>query len=245
MISVFYTGDRRHNEKVMQINHFKFLKSLAQIDTVGVNFYTKDFQDRGECPFDEGGPDTKLRRGQGGAVQVWDFVTSVDRSQGDIVIKLRTDVWFTESSIDVISKQVKDIVDGKSDIVFFGSDLVNDNQGKENEVIPIAHGDPPRIQDFVIAARKNKLTPSAQVIQDLLNISPKKRRSGNKTFRDIVPNNVTAYTVLCHLWLIRKWYDDYPDNHTVCGDYIQSYIDDGKNVDDILLPALNWWSSYK
>jgi len=245
MISIFYTGDKRHNSEIMRQNHSALFDRLKMLDSIDVQFYTKDYPNRGECPFDEGGADTKLRRGQGGAVQVWDFVTSVDRSQGEIVLKLRTDIWFTESSLEVVVKHVQDIIAGNTDIVFFGSDLVNDNQGKIHEVIPIRNGDPPRIQDFVIAARKDKLTPSQNVIQDLLNISPKKRRSGNKTFRDIVPNNVVAFTVLCHLWLIRRWYDQYPSNHTVCGDYIQSYIDDGKNIDDILRPALTWWSNYK
>jgi hypothetical protein len=245
MISVFYTGDRRHNEKIMEQNHFRFLKQIATIDHVDVKFYTKDFAERGVCPFDEGGDDTRLRRGQGGAVQVWDFVTSVDRSPGEIVIKLRTDVWFTDSSIRVITQHLQDIVNNRSDIVFFGSDLVNDNQGKEHEVIPIANGDPPRIQDFVVIARKSSLEPSYKVIEDLLNISPKKRRSGNKTFRDIVSSTAKASTVLCHLWLIRRWYDTMPTDHVVCGDYIQSYIEDGKNVDDILQPALDWWSTYK
>lgn len=244
MISIFYTGDRRHNAKVAEQNHARLFDEIRRLDDVQIDFYTKDFAGRGVCPFDEGGADVRLRRGEGGAVQVWDFVTGVDRSVGDIVIRMRTDTWFTESSIAVIIEHVKKIIAGERDIAFFGSDLVNDNQGQEHRAIEIANGDPPRIQDFLIIARRDRLTPSDKVIQHLLDINPRKRRSGNKSFRDIVPANVSACTVLCHIWLIRQWYDQYPTNHQVCHDYIYSYVDDGKNVDDILQPALDWLETY-
>ena len=245
MISVFYTGDKRGNPNVMQDNHNLFLRQLASLDDVQVNFYTKDYEHRGQCPFDEGGADTSYRRGQGGAVQVWDFYQSVARSSGDIVIKLRTDVWITNSAAQVILAHTKDVLDEKLDIAFFGSDLVNDNVGKDCEVIAIDRYDPARIQDFIIIARKDRLTPGDKVISDMLNMSPKKIRSGNKTFRALVPNGANAATVLCHLWLIRKTYDSTPSDYEVASDYVQSYITDGKNLDGVLQPALDWLETYK
>ena len=245
MISVFYTGDRRHNPKIAEENHGKFFDKLRLLDEVEIHYFTKDYINRGVCPFDEGGPDVKLRRGQGGAVQVWDFCQSVDRVSGDVIIRLRTDIWFTESSIKHIINHVTDILNDQRDIVFFGSDLVNDNQGKEHEVIEIDRYDPARIQDFIVVARRKNLVPSATVIKGLLSTSPKKVRSGNKTFRTIVPEGSRAATVLCHLWLVRKHYDTMPTNHQVCGDYIYSYVEDGKNVNDILAPAIDWWKSWQ
>jgi hypothetical protein len=245
MISVFYTGDRRGNPDVMQDNHREFLRELALLDDVQVNFYTKDYPERGRCPFDEGGADTHYRRGQGGAVQVWDFYQSVERSQGDIVVKLRTDVWITKSSLKVLLHHIEQVVKDQRDIVFFGSDLVNDNVGIEHRTIEIDRYEPARIQDFVVAARKNKLTPGHQVIADMLAISPKKVKSGNKTFRALVPDGARAATVLCHLWLIRQRYDTMPSDYRVAQDYIQSYITDGKNLDGVLQPALDWLETYK
>ena len=245
MISVFYTGDRRGNPDVMALNHQTLLEKIAELDPVEVIFYTKDNTERAHCPFDEGGPDTSYRRGQGGAVQVWDFYQGVNKSQGEIVLKLRTDVWITHSAMAVILEQLQNIIDGTADIVFFGSDLVNDNVGKEKEVIAIDRHEPARIQDFIIAARVDKLSPGKKVIQDMLSISPKKIRSGNKTFRALVPEGAKASTILCHLWLIRKFYDAMPTDKLVCHDYINSYITDGKNLDGILQPALDWWTTYK
>lgn len=245
MISVFYTGDRRHNPAIAEANHSEFFKQLRTLDEVEVHYFTKDYPGRGMCPFDEGGPDVKLRRGQGGAVQVWDFCQSVNQVKGDVVIRLRTDIWFTKTAINHIINHINDVVSDQRDIVFFGSDLVNDNQGKEHEVIEIDRYEPARIQDFIVVARRNRLVDNNTVIAGLLATSPKKIRSGNKTFRTIVPEGSRAATVLCQLYLIRKYYNTTPSDHQVCGDYIYSYVEDGKNVNDVLVPAIKWWESWK
>lgn len=245
MISIFYTGDRRHNFDVMRENHANMIQQLSTLDTVEVSWFTKDYAQRGVCPFNEGGADDHLRRGQGGAVQVWDFMSSADRVQGDVVIKFRTDIWFTESSRQVIMQHVQDILQGRMDIVFFGSDLVNDNQGQEHTVYDITPHDPARIQDFIIAARRSSLADSQQVIDRMLAMPPKKVRSGNKTFRYILGTNCRAQGVRCHLWLIRRYYASTPTDQQVCHDYIMSYMDQSKVKDNSVLdPAWAWWSTY-
>jgi hypothetical protein len=246
MISVFYTGDRRHNPVIMRDNHDRILQALSRLAPVEVAWFTKDFAHRGQCPFDEGGADMHLRRGQGGAVQVWDFITGVERLTGDIRIKFRTDLWFTDSACAVIVDHVRDIMKGHIDVVYFGSDLINQNHGKENESYEITRHDPARIQDFIVAVRPGALKHSQDVISSMLDMAPKKVRSGNKVFRNILREDARARGVMCHVWLIRKWYESRPTDRDVCLDYIRSYMDQAKNEFlDVLDPAWAWWATYQ
>lgn len=261
MISVFYTGDRRHNPDVMRDNHDGMIQKLATLAPVEVAWFTKDFADRGDCPFDEGGDDMIMkrdaengrpamipnyRRGQGGAIQVWDFLNGAERLTGDIVIKFRTDLWFTESVQAVIIDHVRDIIKDNIDVVYFGSDLTNNNQGKEHETYQVNHYDPPRIQDFCIAARRSCLADAQQVTDRMLAMPPKKVRSGNKVFKYILGDFARARGVLCHLWLIRKFYDTMPTDRDVCRDYIASYQDRTRpEVNALLDPAWQWWADYQ
>jgi hypothetical protein len=259
MISIFYTGDRRHNAEIMRENHEPVIQELATLDSVEVSWFTKDYADRGHCPFDEGGDDrimkrgkqgdhwiTNYRRGQGGAVQVWDFLTSAERVTGDIVIKFRTDVWFTDSARNVLIQHVRDIIKDNVDVIYFGSDLVNDNQGKEHEVYEVTAHDPARLQDFVIAARRTSLNTAQRATDRMLAMPPRKIRSGNKTFRYILGDFARARGVLCHLWLIRKSYDSQPTDRDVCRDYIDSYMSRTRLEENHLLDAAwDWWTTYQ
>lgn len=242
MIGIFYIGDKRHNLDLAKTNHQPLIDQLSGIANVNVYDFTKGFPGRGVCPFDDGGEDTELQRGASGAVQVWDFATSVDRITDDIVIKMRTDVWLTESSVKVIIDHVKQIIAGQQDIVFFGCDVVNDNQGIEHQATPVTQSDPARIQDFIIAAKRSALPPTTTVVNRLLSTVFGKRVSGNQTFRALVNPDTQACTVLCHIWLIRKPYHWRPTDSEVYNDFVQTYIK--RSNKELFDPAVNWWRQY-
>lgn len=241
MIGFFYTGDNRGNSSVMKQNHKKLFDKVQDVSDYKIYDYTKSSNLRISNPFDDGSPDLSYRRGIGGGVQVWDFITSTNAIPENIVVKLRTDVWFTDSAITVFVEMLQDVISNTKDIVYFGSDWLNENAGKHKEVISLEGANLTRIQDFVIVANKSKLKDLNEVTHNLLASIPSKMRSGNKTFRGIIGKDAKAYTVLCHLWLIRKTYETVPTDQEVCWDYIQSYINDGKN--DSMIPAVNWWKN--
>ena len=263
MIAVFYTGDVRHNQDIAVANHKLLIDRLNELAPVNVYRFTRDDPDRGECPYDPplniDDPDVVYRRGQGGAVQVWDFMRSVQRTQEPIVIRLRTDLWFTDSSIAVIVNEVQALVDNEYGIAYFGSDWVNDTIGEENLKLVVDINYDPHVQDFVVAARRDSLKSFESVMTKMDQGIPNKRRSGNKTFRYIVPNaqvgkdrweqTVKTYRILCQIYLIRQDYREYPDDMLVCRDYIQSYIVDDKiksvkksfMLPHLMQDAVNWW----
>ena len=173
-------------------------------------------------------------------------------------MRLRTDLWFTDSSINCICYEIQEILAGNTDIAYFGSDWINDNAGLVNKRLPVDIGIDGVVQDFVVVANRKKLKSFEQVLETIDNINPNKQRSGNKSFRFIVPTiiigeqrqqNAIVFRTLCQIWLIRKTYEQYPDDDIVCRDYIQSYIADDKtkvnkkNLADIhpMQSAVNWW----
>lgn len=263
MIAVFYTGDVRHNQDIAAANHKLLIDQLRKLGEVNVYKFTRDDPERGECPYDPpmdiNDPDVVYRRGQGGAVQVWDFMRGVQRTQEPIVVRLRTDLWFTTSSIEVIVNEIQALINNEYGIAYFGSDWVNQTIGAENLKLNVNINSDPHVQDFVVAARRDSLKSFESVIEKINEINPNKRRSGNKTFRFIVPNQavgkhgweqtVDIYRILCQIYLIRQDYSEYPSDQLVCRDYIQSYIVDDKakaGKKNLVIPhpmqdAVNWW----
>lgn len=260
-VALFYTGDKRHNLEIAKQNHQKLFDRLKNIVDINIYWFTKDDPSRGVCPYEEGDPnlDTVYRRGQGGGIQVWDFVRSCERTTEPYVIRLRTDVWFTDSSIDVICHEVKEIIEGRSDIAYLGSDWIHENAGKIYQKLVVIDGVAPGVQDFVIIANRANLKPGQQVIDYINGLNPKKRRSGNNLFKLLIPmhqlengsyvQEISAYRILCQLWLIRKTYTAYPTDNDVCKDYIQSYILDDKSeigkktfiIPHPMQAATDWW----
>lgn len=259
-IAIFYTGDIRHNLEIVKQNHQKLFDRIAELIQYNVYWFTKDDPDRGVCLFEEGAPnlDNSYRRGQGGGIQVWDFYRSCERTTEPYVMRLRTDVWFTDSSISIVCEEIKKILAGKTDILFFGSDWIHANSGKIYHKMVVIDGVPCRVQDFVIVANRSQLKPGKEVIDYINGLAAKKRRSGNNLFKLLIPmtkteyfhfQDVNAFRILCQTWLIRKTYTSYPSDNEVCKDYIQSYILDDKleiSKKTFVIPhpmqdAVNWW----
>jgi len=257
-ISMIYTGDVRGNHLWMARNHLPLIMELQKICEVESLDFTKSSDKRGDNPYDHKEPDIKYRRGEGGAVQLWDFVHGVDNSDGDIVIKMRTDIWFEESAVNAVVESVKKIIEGDIDAVYLGSDWLNGHHGQRFEIedmTPATKLTP----DFCIVARRSALRSSDKIRQQIADTKVQKRRSGNKTFRWLMTEGreMTGVTkmIFCRIWLIRKFYEEWPDDWEVVRDYIQSYLvtkegrvekknfvdKDGNQVDNPMQVAVDWW----
>lgn len=261
MLAIFYTGDVRHNTGLTYKNHKKLFEKIKRITQFNVYYFTRNDPDRGICPYDppaeQNDPDNVYRRGQGGAVQLWDFLRGVQRTTEPYVLRLRTDVWLTESAMTGICNEIKNMIDGNGDIFYFGSDWINENAGIVYEKSPILIDSDKTIQDFIILAKRDKITSFDECIESINKVVPNKRRSGNKMFRYLIPLTseriqlANPFRVLCQVWLVRKTYTEYPSDNEVCKDYIQSYIVDDKakaGKKNLIVPhpmqaATDWWRS--
>lgn len=238
MIAVCYTGDIRGNQEIAKANHKKLFDKLSALAKINIYWFTKNTSARGECPYEENIPDDRYRRGQGGAIQVWDFVNAIYSVNETYVIRMRTDTWFTDSAIEIIFNETREVLEGRTDVAFFGSDLINNNQGTDYKKIFVDINGVARIQDFIVVANKNKLRSKQDIYDTIEATKPKKRRSGNKLFRYIIVNGSNAYTILCHIFLIRKNYPSTPNDMEVFKDYLDSYSD--PKFDELLKPAYDW-----
>ena len=260
MIDVVYTGDLRSTKSVSEQNHKLFFDELDKVTKYRVHDFTvpnladiisspgeKDFT---PCPFDRGGKDQYWvrpyhRRGQGGCVQVWQFMNAVKLTENPFIIRMRPDLWFTKDSIDVIIKELKLILNGDYNIAFFGSNWLEGGIGCYHEKIELSKAGeievPQRTEDFLIIARRDGLKSYKETIDGLIAQGDANgTRSGNKCFRDIIPKHSQAFKHLCQLYLLRTTYNKgYPTDKQVCYDYLMSYCkseyEEGK-----MKPAFDW-----
>lgn len=257
-ISMIYTGDVRGNHLWMARNHLPLIMELQKICEVESLDFTKSSAKRGDNPYDHKEPDIKYRRGEGGAVQLWDLVHAIDNCDGDIIIKMRTDIWFEESAVMAVVESVKKIIEDEIDAVYLGSDWLNGHHGQRFEIEDMTSATK-LTPDFCIVARRSSIRASDKIRQQIADTKPQKRRSGNKTFRWLMTEGreMTGRTkmIFCRIWLIRKFYEDWPDDWEVVRDYIQSYLvtkeggiekknffdDQGNPVDNPMQTAVDWW----
>jgi len=210
MIAIVYIGQRRFQETTKQ-NHKKFLTELSKEFKIKIYDFIKDAPDPA-CPYD-----------RSGTVQVWDFVHAIEKVQEEIVIKLRTDVWFTDSSIRVVIQELKKIVEKSLDLAYFGINLRH-HYSAEYHMSNAQHEK--KVMDFIIIARKNKLRSSQDIINSLS--STIKEQSGNKFFRLLMTPDTIAVSISCQLYLVRQSYT-FTENWQIINDWVSEYrkTDDG------------------
>ena len=111
-IAVVYIGQRKF-DKTSTANHQVLVELLKTQHTIKVYDFTRP------------GPSTDGPFSSSGGVQVWDFLQAVKSVDEDIVIKLRTDLWFTRNSMSVVLSELNEIINGNTDVAFMGVDFTN------------------------------------------------------------------------------------------------------------------------
>ena len=253
MIDIVYTGDVRSTPEVSKQNHQMFFDEISKVSKYQIHDFTSPKGERNftPCPFDRGGKDEywikdKLRRGQGGGVQVWQFMNAVKLTKNPYVIRMRTDNWFTKKSIKIILKELKAIMNNEYEIGFFGSNWLEGAIGEEHEKILLTKkGElevPIRTEDFLIISKRDGLKNFDETINGLIAIKGANGiRSGNKCFRFIIPQKSEAYKHLCQIYLMRNTYNKgYPTDKQVCYDYLMSYCKSEHEAGK-MEPSLEWW----
>ena len=223
-LAIFYIGADRFPE-VGYENHKNLISQISQLIPTKIYYFTHSFAGRGQCPWQESG-----------AIQVWDFMESVNRTSEDIVIKLRSDLWFTPSSEAAVIKELQKILNNTQDASFMGSNW-KEYLGHEYTTVP--SNESATLQDFVVMARRTTLMPKETVYNRINNLGGGKKACGTKVFKSILQPAAIAFNVFCQIYLVRKSYDQV-DPWQVGFDYISSYKKQYKMPD-----ALPWYMSTK
>lgn len=202
-IAVVYIGQRKF-DKTSKANHQALLDLLRTQHTVNVYDFTRP------------GPSIDGPFTSSGGVQVWDFLQAIKTVPEDIIIKLRTDTWFTNNSMPVVLYELNEIVSGNNDVAFMGIDFTN-HYDKLHERIDASTTK--KVTDFVVIANRAKLDTEESIVTRL---NGPKHKSGNVMFKYILAPQARAVSVSCQMYLLRKDYSN-PDNWQIYHDWTSEY----------------------
>jgi len=234
-IAIVYIGLPRF-EETSRINHEKLIARLNQHWQVIEYDFSQPKLDRSTCPF----PSNDIGAAK---IQVWDFYKAVEQVQEQFIIKIRKDVWFTNSSINVMVEEVANIVSGQQDISFCGMGLLGSPPNRDLKENPLwketyfkyPHSVLNKVLDWVIICNKEKLRNSEESLAALHVGKMSKYKSANSTYNLICSRHCKPYVVACQIYLIRDNYQDYPTDWQVGQDMLKKMPHD---------PVLhNWWFS--
>jgi hypothetical protein len=201
-IAVVYIGQRKF-DKTSTANHQALIELLKTQHTVNVYDFTRP------------GTSTDGPFQSSGGVQVWDFLQAVKAVDEDIIIKLRTDLWFTRNSMSVVLSELNEIVNGNNDVAFMGVDFTN-HYDKLHERSDATNK---KVTDFAIISRRSSLDTEESIVTRL---NGPKHKSGNVMFKYILAPDARAVNISCQMYLLRKDYDT-PDNWQIYSDWTSEY----------------------
>lgn len=201
-IAVVYIGQRKF-DATSRTNHDRLLESLRAKYEINVYDFTRS------------GPSTTGPFQSSGGIQVWDFLQAVKQVEEDIIIKLRTDTWFTTNSMSVVLSELDEIVNGNNDVAFMGVDFTN-HYDKLHERSDATNK---KVTDFAIIARRSSLDTEDSIVTRL---NGPKHKSGNVMFKYILAPDARAVNISCQMYLLRKDYD-VPNNWQIYSDWTSEY----------------------
>jgi hypothetical protein len=211
MIALFYIGFPKFQEET-KANHEKLIARLSQIAPVQVyDFLQPHFQSRADLPcFGD--------FGSAGGIQVWDFMKAAQALKEPVIVKLRTDLWFCESSLEVVAREVESVLKGHNDVSYLGSNIKTNFDKKDYRYHATEHK---KVPDFVVVARREAVLDIERV-RERLTEHRDNVANGNKVYKIITPNLDLSYSVNCHIFLMRQALKD-PDDWKVGKAFISDY----------------------
>jgi len=199
-VAILYIGHPRFKDLSMP-NHKKLIDAISTKFKVTIYDFTQPILDRSECPFTSSG-----------GIQLWDFYTSIDKIKEDVIIKIRTDLFFTDSSIIHIISELKKIVDNQIDVSFLGLGLLSEHVDSEvykQEYYSYTYHKSGKVLDWIVIVNKKYISTKEIVFKDLTTGKSSRNGSGNYTWKlivNLVKPPVRSNVVSCHTALIRKFY---------------------------------------
>ena len=171
-IAFVYTGERRF-EKIGKENHRHLFQTLSEFTSFKI--IDKCKKDRNNDEFNLSGPN-----------QIWDFYKAIDDVKEDIIIRMRTDVWFTPSSVPHIVNEILATKNGNQHFSLIGSELFNhynvEYKTYDLPDIRIPAKSHVKTADFMCIVNKNNLRDKQEIYNELKN---EKSKSGNRLWQKI------------------------------------------------------------
>jgi len=170
-IGFVYTGERRF-EKIGKENHKLLYNRLSEFTPFKIYDQCKD--DRSNDEFELSAPN-----------QIWDFYKALPVVKERIVIRMRTDIWFSKSSIPHVVNEILATKQGKRTFTLIGSELFRHyNNEYDTYDLPEIKKDKAKVKtaDFITIADKEVLRPKEEIYEWL---KTEKSKSGNRLWQKI------------------------------------------------------------
>ena len=170
-----YTGEKRF-EKIGRENHKLLYNALSEFTSFKI--YDECKKDRKNDEFVLSAPN-----------QIWDFYKALPAIKERIVVKMRTDIWFTKSSIPHVVNEILATLQGKRTFTLIGSELKkhynNEYDTYDLPEFKIGHkSDKSKVKtaDFITIADREMLRPRYEIYNIL---KTEKSKSGNRLWQRI------------------------------------------------------------
>jgi len=215
MIAIFYTGADRFSS-VTAANHANVIDKIKEKYPVTVYDHKLPGFDRTECTFT-----------LSGCCQVFDFMKSSKILAENIIVNFRTDIWFTDSSIEMLLDAIDNVVNDTLDVVYLGYDFRNYYSEKGFKIDADAIK---KVADFVVVANKQGLTTRAVALQKCID---DRSKNGNVLFKNIRSDTARSLMISCHMYLVRKEFLSF-SHYDILHDWVQQYRITGDEMNWIL-----------
>ena len=174
-LGFLYTGERRF-EKIGRENHKLLYNALSEFTSFKI--YDECKKDRKSDEFVLSAPN-----------QIWDFYKALPAVKERIIVKMRTDIWFTKSSIPHVVNEILATLQGKRTFTLIGSELKTHYNNEYDtydlpEFWPGHKSDKAKVKtaDFITIADKEALRPKDEIYKIL---KTEKSKSGNRLWQRI------------------------------------------------------------
>ena len=182
-----YTGEKRF-EKIGRENHKLLYNELSEFTSFKI--YDECKKDRKNDEFILSAPN-----------QIWDFYKALPVVKEQMVIRMRTDIWFSKSSIPHVVNEILATKQGKRTFTLIGSELFRHyNNEYDTYDLPEIKKDKAKVKtaDFITIADKKVLRPKEEIYEWL---KTEKSKSGNRLWQKI--RKGPGKFSFCQIYLIR------------------------------------------
>jgi len=163
-----YTGERRF-ESIGRENHKLLYNTLSEFTPFSI--YDQCKADRKNDEFKLSAPN-----------QIWDFYKALPAVKERIVVKMRTDIWLTKSSIPHIVNEILATQQGKRTFTLIGSELKTHYNNEYDTYDLPSDKSKVKTADFITIADKESLRPKDEIYELL---KTEKSKSGNRLWQRI------------------------------------------------------------
>ena len=167
-IGFVYTGEKRF-EKIGRENHNLLYDELSEFTSF--NIYDQCKVDRKNDEFILSAPN-----------QIWDFYKALPAVKERIVVKMRTDIWFSKSSIPHVVNEILATLQGKRTFTLIGSELKKHYNNEYDTYDLPDDKSKVKTADFIMIADREVLRPRSEIYNML---KTEKSKSGNRLWQRI------------------------------------------------------------